>query len=139
MDFLNKSLVKSFHMTFCGEEGTKQTRINGRVFYKCGIYQSVTLVGNLYEYYDPIVEHHKKILMVGVAKQHPCDLTINKKQGIEIANENAHVNPAIVIQVKDNFKFEDFEMLSSAFMASCINREFVKTNKEINDMNIYEK
>lgn len=137
MDFLGKELIGTFYYTdmFSNREGAKRVVIDGREFYRGGTYQAVTMVGNLYEYYDPIVEHHKKFLMVGMAKQHPCDLTIDKNTGYEIANENAHVNPCFIMEV-DDMNSNDFSMLCDAYASFAINRRFIYTAKEIKKKNI---
>ena len=133
MDFLGKELVGTFYYTDMdhNREGAKNVVIDGRCYYKCGTYQAVTMVGNLYEYYDPIVEHHRKMLMVEIAKQHPCDLTIDKNTGYEIANENAHVNPCIVMDVDNSFGKDEFIMFCDAYSSWAIDKKFVKTGKKI--------
>ena len=140
MDFLGKELVGTYYYTdmFMDRSGVKPMKINGREFYRCGTYQAVTMVGNLYEYYDPIVEHHKKFLMVGMAKQHPRDLTINKSTGYEIANENAHINPCIIMEVDDINK-DKFMMMCDAYISCMVNRKFVCTAKEISLTNTFNE
>lgn len=137
MDFLCKELIDTFTYTdmFYDREGGKEMKVNGRMFYKLGTYQAVTMVGNLYEYYDPIVERHKRFVMVGIAKQHPCDLSITKEEGYEQANENAHINPCIIMEVDKNFKLDKFRMFCEAYVQWCVQRTFVHTTKEIYQIN----
>ena len=141
MDFLGKELISTITYTdmFYDREGGKEMKINGRVFYKTGTYQAVTMVGNLYEYYDPIVERHKRFVMIGIAKQHPCDLSITKQDGYELANENAHLNPCIVMEVNKKFDVDNFRMFCEAYTQWCVDRTFVHTPKEIYQINQSKK
>lgn len=133
MDFLGKNLLDTFYYTdmFMNREGVKEMKVNGRTYARLGTYQAVTMVGNLYEYYDPIVEHHKKMVMVGIAKQHPCDLSITKEEGFEAANERAFVDPCLVMEVDDCFGKEQFMMMCEAYSQFAIRRAFVYTPAEI--------
>ena len=143
MDFLTKDLLKTFYFTTINNERMdyKELVVNGRTYYKFGKYQAVTMVGNLYKVYDPDVESFKYMLMVGVAKQHPRDLKITKKEGFEIANEKAYACPSIVIEVSSKFDVNAFYGLAENYIDTVMlpNLNFVKTGTEIMQCNIFEK
>jgi hypothetical protein len=132
MDFLRKDLVRTFAYTTMNEYRgmERQVVVNGRTYVKLGQAQAVTLVGNLYKCWDPIVESYKYMLMVGVAKQHPCDLKITKQEGYAVANEHAYVSPAIVMEVDKDFNKEKFNLLAMCYI-EMMHLNFVKTPKEI--------
>ncbi len=132
MDFLRKDLVRTFAYTTMNEYRgmERQVVVNGRTYVKLGQAQAVTLVGNLYKCWDPIVKSYKYVLMVGVAKQHPCDLKITKQEGYAIANENAYASPSIVMEVAKDFNREKFEYISMCYI-ELMHLSFVKTKKEI--------
>ena len=132
MDFLTKDLVKTFSYSTINEWRNleKQVVINGRTYVKFGQAQVVTLVGNLYKCWDPSVESYKNMLMVGVAKQHPCDLKITKQEGLSIANEKAYACPSIVMEVDHDFNKEKFNIIAMCYIET-MNLEQVKTRQEI--------
>lgn len=132
MDFLTKDLVRTFSYTTMNEcRGIeRQMVVNGRTYVKFGQAQAVTLVGNLYKCWDPIVESYKYMLMVGVAKQHPCDLNITKREGYAIANENAHISPSMIVEVNKDFNKEKFQFLSMCYIET-MHLNMVKTKQEI--------
>lgn len=137
MDFLTKDLVKTFSYSTMNEwrNMEKQMVVNGRTYVKFGQAQVVTLVGNLYKCWDPIVESYKNVLMVGVAKQHPCDLKITKRDGYEVANEKAYASPSIVMEVDHGFNKEKFNVIAMCYIET-MNLSMVKTPKEIEDEKI---
>jgi hypothetical protein len=108
----------------------KQVVVNGRTYVKLGQSQAVTMVGNLYKCWDPIVKSYKYVLMVGVAKQHPRDLKITKQEGYSIANEKAYASPSIVMEVTKDFGKEQFKYLAMCY-GEILPLEMVKTSKEI--------
>lgn len=132
MDFLTKDLVRTFVYTTMNDCRCmdRNVVVNGRTYVKLGQAQAVTMVGNLYKCWDPIVKSYKYMLMVGVAKQHPCDLNITKKEGYAIANENAYASPSIVMEVSKEFNKEKFMYLSMCYI-EMLHLSFVKTTKEI--------
>lgn len=132
MDFLTKDLVRTFSYTNINDFRSmeKQVVVNGRTYIKLGQAQAVTMVGNLYRCYDPIVKSNKYVLMVGVAKQHPRDLKITKREGYAIANENAYASPSIVMEVDHEFNKEKFKYFSMLYIET-MHLSMVKTKKEI--------
>ena len=131
MEFFNKRLIKSFQYSTLksNRDGHKVMSINGRTYIKCGVYQAVTLVGNLYSVYDPSVKQYKHILHVGVTRQHPDDLVTDKKLAVEMAATNAFIAPAITMEVGPNFDKYVWEDLCHVYINS-LNLEFVKTREE---------
>lgn len=132
MDFLRKDLIRTFSYTNINEYRCmeKQVVVNGRTYVKLGQSQAVTMVGNLYKCWDPIVKSYKYVLMVGVAKQHPRDLKITKQEGYSIANEKAYASPSIVMEVTKDFGKEQFKYLAMCY-GEILPLEMVKTSKEI--------
>ena len=137
MKILTKDFVKNFSYTTINTDrsGVKDVRIDGRQYCKFGIYQAVTLVGDLWDVYDGDVKRNRRMLFVGVAKQHPRDLGVNKELSYEVAHLNALENPTIVMEVGPNFCGHDFRHLASMYVDT-LNLQFVKTRDEIDMENL---
>ena len=129
---MRKDLIRTFSYTNMNDYRGMETKVvvNGRTYVKLGQAQAVTMVGNLYKCWDPSVESYKYMLMVGVAKQHPCDLKITKQEGYAIANENAYASPSIVMEVTKDFDKEKFIYTAMCYI-ELMHLSFVKTKKEI--------
>jgi len=127
-DFTTKQLVNSFCYTTIDKnrESSKYVKINGRDYEKYGTEQSVTIIGNLYEDH-----HNNRILVCGIAKQHPCDTKCNKQISYEVAQEHALNNPDIIFNsVPDNINNYIFSAMMNWYIAG-MKLEFIKTRQEI--------
>ena len=71
----SKEFVKSFSWTSLTEnrETEKEVTIAGRKYYKTGKEQVVTFVGKLYKISGAVPKY---VLYVGMAKQHPTNITL---------------------------------------------------------------
>lgn len=135
-DFLFKELVNTFAYTTASQNRDVYTyvRINGRTYAKYGTLQAVTFVGNLYEIknnnsdgdYNP----SKYILMIGMSKQHPNDVKVDKNLGYEIAQNNAQQDPIIIMEVQGKFNKRRFVYLVEHYLDT-MKLEFIKTKEEI--------
>lgn len=132
MSILSKKLIDTFSFSTINTDrrGEMLVRIYGRNFIKLGIYQAVTLVGDLYEVDDPDVKHNRRLLLVGVSKQHPRDIKADKEIAYELAHERAFVEPQIIMEVGPNFCSHDFRHLAQTYVDS-LELKFVKTKEEI--------
>ena len=138
MNILTKELLATWSYSTMSHDrsGYKFVKMSGRDYIKLGIYQAVTLVGNLYEVYDADVKQCKKVLFVGVARQHPRDLNARKEIGYEVANENAYINPQIVMEVGPNFTAYNFREFSKNYIDS-LDLNFVATPAELEEEEDY--
>ena len=114
MNILTKEILKTFSYTTANgnREGSMLVKINGRDYVKFGTFQAVTLVGDLCEVYDADVKRLKTVLFVGVSRQHPRDIKIEKELAYEVAHLNALFNPQMVIEVGECFtqyNFREFD------------------------------
>lgn len=134
MKILTKEILKSFSYTTAtgNREGTAIVRINGRNYVKMGTLQAVTLVGDLCEVYDADVKLKKKVLFVGVARQHPCDRKIDKELAYEVAHLNALMNPQMIIEVGSEFTKYNFKVFAENYIDT-LKLEFIKTTEEIEE------
>ena len=136
MDYLSKEFIRTYNFstrTYGADYMCKEFKFNGRTYTKCGELQEVTFVGNLYKVFDPSINRSKYMLMIGTAKQHPCDLSTSREEGLEIANTHAHENPSIVMEVQQNFDKHSFNEFCCMY-AMTMKRKFVKTKEEIAEM-----
>ena len=135
MNILTKETLKTYSYTTSNgnREGSKLVRILGRDYVKFGVYQAVTLVGNLCEVYDADVKRLKTVLFVGVAKQHPSDIKIDKELAYETANLNAMFNPAMIIEVGTNFTQYNFREFAKNYIDT-LDLQFVRTTAEKDDI-----
>lgn len=133
-DFLTKELIESFSYTTATKdrEACTDVVIDGRQYTKWGTLQAVTIVGNLYE--DC---YGNRIIMCGVAKQHPCDAKCDKQLSYEVAQEHAMFCPDIVINKVPEYinEFNFTKMIS--WYVDAMNLDFIKTRKEIENTGDY--
>lgn len=131
-DFLFKTLVRSFDWTDFGMDRymEKSVFIDGREYIKTGDYTSTTVVGNLFKVHNPDANFNKYILCIGVARQHPNDLHINRNEGVEIAHIKSLMEPSIQMEFDHEITWEEFKHLVSWYVWNQ-NKKFVKTKEEI--------
>ena len=132
VDYLSKEVEKVYSFSTISEDrfGAKLVKVNGRDYTKYGTYQAVTLVGILYNVYDPSVKRFKKMLHVGVAKQNTRDLVVSKDIAYEVAHENALINPHCVMEVGDNWRKKNFTEFARNYV-NAMELQFVKTAQEL--------
>ena len=132
IDLLGKEIVKTLVYTTANQNRSVYTpvSINGRTYMKTGELQVVSFVGNIYKIFNSETNNAEYWLHVGVSKQHPCDSKVDKKEGYEKAQENAFVNPIMVIQVNKKFGTITWRKMIDAYVAD-MDLEFVMTKQEI--------
>ena len=137
MNILTKEIIKTYSYTTANgnREATKLVKMNGRDYAKFGILQAVTLVGDLCEVYDADVKRLKKVLFVGVSRQHPRDIKIDKELAYETAHLNALFNPQMIIEVGDAFTQYNFREFAKNYVDT-LDLQFVKTVQEIEEDDI---
>lgn len=137
MDFLDRERIDTFYYTDYSNNraDTMSERINGRLYVKFGIRTATTVVGVLYKDTNPSCKQpNKYTLLVGISRQHPCDVKIDKETGIEIAHVAALTNPVMKIELYKKINFYDFKDIARSYI-STLPVEFVKTKDEI--INLY--
>lgn len=132
MNYLRKELVDSFVFSDANtnRELSKEVVINGRPYTKYGTRTATTIVANLYKVWDPSVEQNKYVAIFGSARQHPCDVKINKEEGIEVANTNANANPCMNVVFENKPTVDALANFADAYIAS-IEPKFIKTRQEM--------
>ena len=140
MKILTKDFLQNYSYTTINtnREGVKEVKIDGRRYLKLGVYQAVTLVGDLFDVYDADVKRNRKMLFVGVSKQHPRDLSVDKELAYETAHLNALESPAIIMEVGPEFCGHDFRHLASTYVKS-LRLQFVKTREEIDEEDFWKE
>ena len=131
-DFLTKTLVRSFDWNDMKEDRSmyEQVCINGRDYIKMGVATSTTVVGNLYLVEDQSVKQNKYVLLVGIARQHPCELNAKRSEGIEIANLKALNSPVMQIEFDHEVTWDEFKELADWYVA-WQTPKMLKTNEEL--------
>ncbi|MBQ3416059.1 MAG: hypothetical protein IJH39_12155 [Clostridia bacterium] len=131
MNILTKEILKTFSYTTANgnREGSILVKMNGRDYIKFGTFQAVTLVGDLCEVYDADVKRLKTVLFVGVSKQHPRDIKIDKELAYEVAHLNALFNPQMIIEVGEYFTQYNFREFAKNYVDT-LKLQFVKTVQE---------
>ena len=134
MNILTKEILKTFSYTTANgnREGSMLVRINGRDYVKFGTFQAVTLVGDLCEVYDADVKRLKTMLFVGVSRQHPRDIKIDKELAYETAHLNALLDPQMIIEVGEAFTQYNFREFAKNYIDT-LKLQFVKTAQEIKE------
>ena len=127
-----KNVEKVYSFSTIAEDrfGKKFVKINGRDYVKLGQYQAVTLVGVLFKVDSPSNEPNKYVLQVGLAKQHPSDIVIDKALAYEHAHENALMDPVCVMEVGPDWTQWNFTTFARSYVNS-LRLNFVKTAQEL--------
>jgi len=111
---------------------TKSVRINGRLYDKHGVDCATTAVALVYKVFDPSINRNKFAILVGIARQSPCDTVLTLEMGEEIATENAMINPIMELE----YPYEPDENTIYCLIRSYILGlpiQFVKTKQEIEE------
>ena len=101
LDWTKKKLVRKYHYSNVNDDRQciKSVNINGRLYDKHGVDCATTAVALEYKVYDPSVKQFKIAILVGIARQNPGDIVLDKELGIEIATTNAMI---IKVAIKMN-------------------------------------
>lgn len=129
IDLFNKELVNTFTYTTISRdrEVCTDVMIDGRMYTKYGKLQSITIVGNLYQ-----DEEGNRMLLCGIARQHPCDARNDKKVAYEVAQERAVSNPDIVFNtVPNHITRYNFQRMMEWYVDGMDDLEFIRTKEEI--------
>lgn len=131
-DFKFKELVKTLSYTTASQnrEAYSNEVINGRNYIKTGTLQAVTVVCNIYKIYNSDSKMTEYWAHMGMSKQHPTDIMVNKEIGYEIANKNALNNPFCIMQVNKRFGEITFRDMMRSYIHD-MDLEFIKTAEEI--------
>lgn len=146
-DYLTKEEVKTLLFSTISQDrlGSKYECIDGRWYEKYGTYQAVTFVGKIFKVKNLETNMSEYVLHIGMSKQHPNDVHVNKKLAIEVAVENTLMDPFAVINIENpninNFMFKN---LVSVYYET-MDIKFVRTRQEIEKLaidkwnDLYEK
>jgi len=144
LDFLRKKFIGQYVYSNIDEnrQCVKSVRINGRLYDKYGVDCATTFAALVYKVPVCGVKQFKYVILIGMARQNPCDNVLDKKIGAEIALENAWSNPVMSVQYSDNVTEKTiYELISSYSVGLPI--QFVKTRQEIveegKDLSNYER
>lgn len=132
MDFIQKELVGIYYYTNADEDryDVKSLRINGREYMKFGTVVATTAVAFQYKVFNPSVKHSEYITLIGVARQNPGDITLNKELGYEMAMENALINPVMTVKYNRKNDEDSINNLMRTYVAA-LPDPFIKTRQEI--------
>lgn len=132
LDYSNKEFVRSFTYSNLRNDRrtSKQEVILGRIYTKYGTACATTMVTDLWKVWDPSVEQFKYVYLSGMARQHPEDINVRYADGIEIAHENAMMNPVMTMVYDKPISFEQVEYMMSIYVSG-LPVQLVKTKKEI--------
>lgn len=106
---------------------------NGRRAVMKGTYCASTFVGKLYKMNGPSENPLERyVLFVGVARQNPIDNRQNEDLAVEMAAENAMVNPIMTIKLPNAISGSDFARFVSPYLDT-MPTKFILTSKQIKD------
>lgn len=144
LDWLRKELIDQYYYSNIDEDrkAIKQERINGRLYEKHGVDCATTMVALKYKVPVQGVKQFKIALLIGFARQNPCDSVITLEAGIEKATENALINPCMIIDYSQDPGDEAIYFLMKSYVLG-LPCQFVKTTQEIKnqgkDLTIYSR
>lgn len=106
---------------------------NGRRAVMKGTYCASTFVGKLYKMNGPSENPLERyVLFVGVARQNPIDNRQDEDLAVEMAAENAMVNPIMTIKLPKAINGDDFVRFVSPYLDT-MPTKFILTSKQIKD------
>ena len=106
---------------------------NGRRAVMKGTYCASTFVGKLYKMNGPSENPLERyVLFVGVARQNPIDNRQDEDLAVEMAAENAMVNPIMTIKLPNAISGTDFARFVSPYLDT-MPTKFILTSKQIKE------
>ena len=106
---------------------------NGRRAVMKGTYCASTFVGKLYKMNGPSENPLERyVLFVGVARQNPIDNRQDEDLAVEMAAENAMVNPIMTIKLPNAISVSDFARFVSPYL-DAMPTKFILTSKQIKE------
>lgn len=106
---------------------------NGRRAVMKGTYCASTFVGKLYKMNGPSKNPLERyVLFVGVARQNPIDNRQDEDLAVEMAAENAMVNPIMTIKLPTAISGDDFVRFVSPYLDT-MPTKFILTSKQIKE------
>lgn len=106
---------------------------NGRRAVMKGTYCASTFVGKLYKMNGPSKNPLERyVLFVGVARQNPMDNRQDEDLAVEMAAENAMVNPIMTIKLPNVITGEDFARFVSPYL-DAMPIKLILTSKQIKE------
>ena len=106
---------------------------NGRRVVMKGTYCASTFVGKLYKMNGPSENPLERyVLFVGVARQNPMDNRQDEDLAVEMAAENAIVNPIMTIKLPNAISETDFARFVSPYL-DAMPIKFILTSKQIKE------
>lgn len=106
---------------------------NGRRAVMKGTYCASTFVGKLYKMNGPSENPLERyVLFVGVARQNPIDNRQDEDLAVEMAAENAMVNPIMTIKLPTAISGDDFVRFVNPYL-DAMPTKFILTSKQIKD------
>ena len=106
---------------------------NGRRAVMKGTYCASTFVGKLYKMNGPSENPLERyVLFVGVTRQNPIDNRQDEDLAVEMAAENAMVNPIMTIKLPNAISVNDFARFVSPYL-DAMPTKFILTSKQIKE------
>lgn len=106
---------------------------NGRRAVMKGTYCASTFVGKLYKMNGPSENPLERyVLFVGVSRQNPIDNRQDEVLAVEMAAENAMVNPIMTIKLPTAISGDDFVRFVSPYLDTMPSK-FILTSRQIKD------
>ena len=132
LDFLRKKFVKQYVYSNIDDDRqcVKSVRINGRLYDKYGVDCATTFVALVYKVPVYSVKQFKYAILIGIARQNPCDNILDMNIGIEIATENALTDPIMSVIYSSEVDEQTIHDLICSY-SNGLPIQFVKTRQEI--------
>lgn len=128
-----KKLVDEFVVTDinCDRSCEKETmNEDGRRIVSLGTYCASTFVGKLFKMNGPSVNPLKRyLLLIGLSRQNPSDIRQNKELAIEMAAENAMVDPIMTIWLPEHISGTRFKYFVEPYLNS-LPMKLILTSKQ---------
>ena len=132
LDFLRKELINQYVYSNIDEDRNcvKSVRINGRLYDKHGVDCATTAVALKYKVPVYGVKQFKTVIVIGIARQNPCDSIITLNTGIEEATKNALIDPVARIEYHQNPTDNSILLMLQSYVVG-LPVQMIKTTDEI--------
>ena len=128
-----KKLVDEFVVSdiHCDRSCEKETvNEDGRRVITLGTYCASTFVGKLFKMNGPSVNPTKRyLLLIGLSRQNPTDIKQNEELAIEMAAENAIVDPIMTVWLPEHISGTRFKYFVDPYLNS-LPEKLVLTSKQ---------
>lgn len=135
LDFLHKELVDTVHVSNIGNDLSTEKRVlvNGREHILKGFMPCAVACALVWKVPVPSSKQFKYAVHIGIAQQNQLNPNAGIYRGVEVAEENAYINPAAALVI-DNIDYLLIEKVCESLIESITSDKMTLTEEEVIDV-----